>query len=71
MKKLSLLLFIHLFVSAINAQVKQGNSLFWEISGNGLSKPSYLYGTMHVSSKTAFHLTDSFFVALQLVQYWF
>ncbi|MBK6339104.1 MAG: TraB/GumN family protein [Bacteroidetes bacterium] len=67
MKKLSLLLFIHLFVSAINAQVKQGNSLFWEISGNGLSKPSYLYGTMHVSSKTAFHLTDSFFVALKNV----
>jgi uncharacterized protein YbaP (TraB family) len=39
--------------------------LLWQISGNGLTKPSYLYGTMHVSSKIAFHLGDSFFVALK------
>lgn len=39
--------------------------LLWQISGNGLSKPSYLYGTMHVSSKVAFHLNDSFFIALK------
>ncbi|TNE80551.1 MAG: TraB/GumN family protein [Bacteroidetes bacterium] len=39
--------------------------LLWEISGNGLQKPSYLYGTMHVSRKLAFHLGDSFFLALQ------
>lgn len=25
-----------------------GNTLLWEISGNGLSKPSYLFGTMHI-----------------------
>lgn len=24
------------------------NTLLWEISGNGLSKPSYLFGTMHI-----------------------
>ncbi len=41
------------------------HSLLWEISGNGLSRPSYLYGTMHVSDKIAFHLTDSFFLALK------
>lgn len=41
------------------------NSLLWEISGNGLEKPCYLYGTMHVSQKLAFHLSDSFYVALQ------
>src|SRR5687767_5130174 len=40
-------------------------SLFWEISGNGLKKPSYLYGTMHVSDRVAFHLSDSFFIALK------
>ncbi|MES2560950.1 MAG: TraB/GumN family protein [Bacteroidota bacterium] len=39
--------------------------LLWQITGNGLSKPSYLYGTMHVSSKVAFHLNDSFFIALK------
>lgn len=43
------------------------NSLFWEITGNGMKKPSYLYGTMHVSNKVAFHLSDSFFIALKNV----
>lgn len=27
---------------------KLENSLLWEVSGNGLSKPSYLYGTVHM-----------------------
>lgn len=43
---------------------KRFNSLLWEISGNGLSKSCYLYGTMHVSRRVAFHLSDSFFIAL-------
>lgn len=42
-------------------------SLFWEITGNGLTKPSYLFGTMHVSSKMVFHLSDSFYMALKTV----
>ena len=33
--------------------------LLWRISGNGLSKPSYLFGTMHVQDKRAFNLNDS------------
>ncbi len=40
-------------------------SLLWEISGNGLSRPSYLFGTMHVSSKVAFHLADSFYLGIR------
>ncbi len=43
---------------------KKYPSLLWEISGNGLKKSSYLYGTMHVSRKLAFHLSDTFFKAL-------
>jgi len=39
----------------------------WEISGNGLQKASYLFGTMHVSNKLAFHLSDSFYYALKQV----
>lgn len=42
-------------------------SLFWEITGNGLKKPSYLFGTMHVSSKLVFHLSDSFYIAIRNV----
>ena len=44
---------------------KKYQSLLWEITGNGLSKPSYLFGTMHVSSKAAFHLSDSFYYAIK------
>ena len=44
---------------------KKYPSLLWEITGNGLQKPSYLFGTMHVSSKMAFHLSDSFYYAIK------
>ncbi|MDR7208105.1 TraB/GumN family protein [Flavobacterium piscis] len=57
MKKL-LFISLLLITSFVQAQNK---SLFWEISGNGLSKNSYLYGTMHVNDKVSFHLSDLFF----------
>ena len=47
---------------------KKYPSLLWEITGNGLKKPSYLIGTMHVSSKMAFNLPDSFYIALRNAQ---
>ena len=30
-----------------------------------MGKPSYLFGTMHVSSKMVFHLSDSFYVGIK------
>ena len=45
----------------IVAQEKKYQSLLWEVSGNGLKKNSYLYGTMHVSNKVSYHLSDAFF----------
>ena len=50
-----------------NHSAKKYQGLLWEITGNGLKKPSYLFGTMHVSSKMVFHLADSFYYALQNV----
>ena len=47
---------------------KKYPSLLWEITGKGLAQPSYLIGTMHVSSKLAFNLPDSFYVALRKAQ---
>jgi len=35
------------------------HTLLWEISGNGLTKPSYLFGTMHVLCADDAHLSDS------------
>lgn len=53
-----------LLVLSLNLSAQKKSSLLWEISGNGLEKKSYLYGTMHVSNKIAFHLGDTFFTAL-------
>ncbi|MDX2173248.1 MAG: TraB/GumN family protein [Bacteroidota bacterium] len=47
---------------------KKYPSLLWKISGNGLKKPSYLYGTMHVSNRVAYHLSEQFFEALKSVE---
>lgn len=58
-------LFCVLAQSQVKSKVKKYPSLFWEISGNGLKKPSYLFGTMHVSSKIAFNLSDSFYIAIK------
>ncbi len=65
-----LLAFLLCSLSASGQQKKPAAkypSLLWEITGNGLSKPSYLFGTMHVSSKMVFHLSDSFYSALKSV----
>lgn len=43
---------------------QQSNSLLWKISGNHLSKPSYLYGTMHSRDKRAHEFGDSVLVKL-------
>lgn len=37
----------------------QYNSLLWKISGNGLKKPSYLFGTMHTADARVFNFSDS------------
>ena len=63
----SILLFCSVAVSGQKKAAAKYPSLLWEITGNGLSKPSYLFGTMHVSSKMVFHLSDSFYMALKSV----
>ncbi len=61
MKAVVLLALANLIFLVSGAQTKKYQSLLWEISGNGLSKKSYLYGTMHVSDRISFHLSDAFF----------
>ncbi len=55
----------YLLCCSAKAKNKKYPSLLWEITGNGLKKPSYLFGTMHVSSKMAFHLADSFYLGIR------
>lgn len=49
------------FSTSIQAQTKSPkleNSLLWEVSGNGLSKPSYLYGTIHMICGSDYFLSE-------------
>ena len=68
MRKLFVLGSCLIFCFSLHAQKtqpKKYQSVFWEISGNGLKTPSYLFGTMHVSKKLVFRLSDSFYTAIQ------
>jgi uncharacterized protein YbaP (TraB family) len=48
-----------LFTSKASAQKATGEkSLLWEISGKGLEKPSYLYGTIHMICEKDFIIKD-------------
>ena len=40
-------------------------SLLWRISGNGLPKDSYLFGSMHLQDKRIFNFTDSLYYYLE------
>jgi hypothetical protein len=67
--KLVLFLAVAFFTAPVFAQSKsQHSSVLWKVSGNGLSKPSYLFGTIHMvcaadftlwpKAKTAFEQTN-------------
>ncbi|PSL47326.1 hypothetical protein CLV51_102172 [Chitinophaga niastensis] len=48
-----------LFINSARGQNKPlENSLLWEISGNGLEKPSYIYGTIHMICATDFYMPE-------------
>ena len=34
------------------------NSVLWEVSGKGLAKPSYLFGTIHMICSADFYMSD-------------
>ena len=55
---MKLLLAFLLICSGITVTAQKENSLLWEISGNGLSKPSYLFGTIHMICKEDFFMPD-------------
>ena len=56
MKKIAFLI-LGIGISIVStAQIE--NALLWEISGQNISKPSYLYGTIHLLPKDKFHIND-------------
>ncbi|MFL9481953.1 TraB/GumN family protein [Chitinophagaceae bacterium LWZ2-11] len=51
--------------TCIFAQKQYANTLLWRISGKGLEKPSYLFGTMHLNDKRLFRFDDSVYSAIE------
>lgn len=59
-----LLLGVSLGVLGQSKNIRQEYKLLWKIDGNGLKKPSYLFGTMHVEDDRAFEFPDSLYLKL-------
>ena len=60
MKRFSAILLVSIMTIASLAQKNNTvNTLLWKISGNGLKKPSYLFGTIHMLCKDDAVLSDS------------
>jgi uncharacterized protein YbaP (TraB family) len=47
-----------LIILSSSTVVAQQNSLLWKVSGNGLSKPSYIFGTIHVVCSADYKMAD-------------
>ena len=57
-RKLVVIFFLTLCSMQSIAQRDKTNTLLWEISGNGLQQPSYLFGTIHMICKEDFLISE-------------
>lgn len=64
MKRLSALLLLGFAAFSAMAQ-KENNTLLWKISGNGIEKPSYLFGTIHMLCKEDAYLSANLVKAIK------
>ncbi len=55
---------IFLTLSLFVSRQAQPQSLLWKITGNSLSSPSYLYGTIHIKDRRVFEWQDSVYAIL-------
>ena len=51
--------------NAQSKNISKDNSLLWEVSGNGLSKPSYITGTFHILCSKDFEIKPKVLKALE------
>lgn len=58
MKIALLVVFTFLSYNTILSQVQPQSSLLWEVTGKGINKPSYLFGTFHIICKEDFVITS-------------
>lgn len=73
--RLTKILLLLTFFYSCTAQLKQpsliinkdDNSLLWQVSGNGLLQPSYLFGTFHLMCKDDIHFSEQLKTAVNNV----
>ena len=65
MKRLKQHLLIVFIFSFTIASAQDNNSILWEINGNGLKNPSYLFGSFHLTDKRVFNFPDSVIAKLK------
>ena len=61
MKQLILFALLLLAANTQAQEVEPQKSLLWKIEHPNSEKTSYLYGTMHISGRLAYHLGEEFF----------
>ena len=59
MKRIPIISILITLIFLLSTNLFSQNTLLWEISGNGLSAPSYLFGTIHIADKRAYQFNDS------------
>ena len=52
------------FSAAVAQEIESNHTLLWEITGDNLKLPSYLFGTLHTNDKRVFNFSDSLYYAL-------
>src|SRR4051794_28165132 len=65
MRKVIVLSFAAAFFANFLFAQQLPSTLLWKISGKGLQKPSYLYGTMHLTDERIFNIGDSMYTAIE------
>lgn len=64
MRKYNILSGVFLTLTMLISQQTNSQSLLWKITGEGLSSPSFLYGTIHIKDKRVFEWQDSVYARL-------
>lgn len=59
------LLVFFIFLQSAVQQAQSQNALLWEITGKGLTSPSYLFGTFHLMCKDDIHFSSELQQSLQ------
>lgn len=67
-RSLFILSYLVLMTCATRAQEIKYPSFLWEITGNGMTKPSYLLGSVHLKDRRLINSNDSIFVAIANTQ---